>query len=116
MTDEARNVLARLISHWPTIGGDTHDPAAQVRVTDWLRAIRRTRPEDWHPISDQLIGHHPRNSPPGIADWQAAARTVAANRHRPTVPAIRPTRPDPTVWQTGLAQCRAALARPETIR
>lgn len=109
MNDPARNTLARLISHWPTIGGDTHDPAAQVRIHDWLRAIRHTQPDDWPTISDELIAHHPRAHPPGIADWQAAARSIAARRHQHARTPIRAARPDPDVWQTGLARCREAL-------
>lgn len=109
MNPAARNTLARLISHWPSIGGDAHDPAAQVRIADWMRAIARTNPDDWQAISDLLIDQHPRARPPGIADWQAAARTIAAHRHQPPRPRLPTRKPDPDVWQTGLARCREAL-------
>lgn len=113
MTDYTRNVLARLISHWPTIGGDAHDPAAQVRITDWKRVIRLTGDLRADEVATELITTHDRSTRPGVGDWQAAARTVAARIHhqqqleRPR-PIAAPRNPD--IGARGIALCREALA------
>ena len=80
MDDWARKIRARLVAHWPALGGDANDPAAKVRLEDWLQVIRRGQADAaWEALADLVENHGP--FPPSIGEWQATVRAVAT-RHQ----------------------------------
>ena len=80
MNDQwARHIRLRLVAHWPSLGGDANDPAAMMRLEDWLRTIQRCNPEVASEALELLIQGH-EGYPPTIGDWQAVCRSVAS-RH-----------------------------------
>ena len=107
MTPE--NVLARLVAHWPSLGGDANDVAAVARMQDWLRIIRQS-PHAVE-VADQIVTGWAKDRPPKIGDWQETARQVAQRRHLETPRAIAAPseRIDPARVREILAPARAKL-------
>lgn len=77
MSDQwAREIRVRLVAHWPALGGDENDPAAKLRLEDWLRVIKRSSEPVAREAMAALLLTHDR-FPPSMGEWQEACRSAA---------------------------------------
>lgn len=109
--DEAAVCFARLVAHWPRLGGTASDPLAASRAADWILSLTRLTPEIGMAAVDQVIATHREQRLPVFADVQDAARQIArrnALEHGPK--AIEAPR-SRDVGLAGVAQAKAELAR-----
>lgn len=110
-TGPARMILARLASHWPTIGGESHDPAAAARVHDWLRVIERSTSEAGSDIATRIVEGWTENRAPKPADWLELARQRAYHDNLNTKAIEAPKGPmvPPERAESLFEQARSAL-------
>ena len=51
---EAAELWGRMIVHFPALGGDTGDPIAKARASDWISTLERYELNDGRPVSHSL--------------------------------------------------------------
>ena len=112
--DEAAVVFARLVSHWPRLGGS--DEYAMSRATDWIRALTRLTPEVGMAAADQVIASHREQRLPVFADVQDAARQIARRRELERGPKSIEGPRSADVGLAGVAKAKAELAKRKGTR
>lgn len=70
--------IARLTAQWPSIGGD--NPAAEIRLEYWNRAVSAVSSETRAQAVDQLILGWRGEWPPKIADWHDTCNQLVRRR------------------------------------
>jgi hypothetical protein len=78
--DEAAVCFARLVAHWPQLGGHETDPLATSRAEDWIRSLTRLDANTAMTAITQTIEQHRYPRAPVFAEIQEAARQV--QRHQ----------------------------------
>ena len=112
--DEAAVVFARLVSHWPRLGGS--DEYATSRAADWIRALTRLTSDVGMTAADQVIASHREQRLPVFADVQDAARQIARRRELERGPRALDAPRSRDVGLAGVAKAKAELAKRQGTR
>ncbi len=104
---------ARLVAHFPALGGDIGEAAAEARAADWIGALERSPREDVEAVIGGLISGWPMRGHPRIGDFQEAMRGV---RRRKAIEArgrkaLSEAKVPPEVGQRGVQKARDALEK-----
>lgn len=81
--DEADVLFARIVAHWPNLGGAADDPLARERARSWTDALRRLDAKVGFDAVDRLIREHREPRLPRFADVQDRARAIARDHAEP---------------------------------
>lgn len=105
-------LFTKLVGHYPHLGGDPDDPAAQSRAADWLDYLGRLNAPAAYDAITTLIESPDAPRFPGISDMQAIMRQRIAQAQLEVGTYHRHPEPFPTEdeYLGGLAACRAKLA------
>lgn len=71
-------VFARLVAHWPYLGGSEDDPLARARAEDWVTSLRRLPAVTGNAAVSLVIESHRERRAPVFADVQQAARQIGS--------------------------------------
>lgn len=68
---------AKLVAHWPRLGGSESDPLATARAHDWIRSLTHLDARRGLTAVEQVIASHRELRLPVFADVQEAAQQIA---------------------------------------
>ena len=92
---EAAALFARVVSHWPSLGGNAKDPLAMARSSDWVAMLTRHDREVGTRATEHLIAEWTERFPPRPGHWLDRMR--AARREAETHAAIGAGPPKPAL-------------------
>ena len=104
---------ARLVAHFPALGGDIGEVAAEARAADWLGVLGRNPRDDVEAVVEWFVTGWPSRGHPRIGDFQEAMR---ARRQRKAVEAqgrkaLEEAEVLPEVGLRGVQKARSALEK-----
>lgn len=111
--DDATALWARLISHFPALGGEIGDAVGEMRAKDWIDVLHRYSREDSTATVETLISGTSMGRYPRIGDFQDLMRQRLARRSLEASgrKALTEAPVAPEVGLRGTQASKAALAK-----